>query len=241
MALHTSARTTHNTETQSTTTQGAATLENPISGERFVFLQTTAETDGELLAFELSLQPGGRVPGGHVHPGQEERFYVEAGHVRFRKGLRAVLAGPGDAVVVPQGTYHRFANAGKGPARVRVEVRPPLEMQRLYETVVALAREGRTLPSGLPRPLDLALFMREFEDEVEAPIAPGLVRGVMAPLAWLGARRGLDARYGSVDGAAARRPTPVRPPGRASDLRPRAGPASPRRGSRRREAPGVWR
>lgn len=231
MALHPSvSTTTHNTATPS-----ARTLENPISGERFVFLQTVAETDGELLAFELTLQPGGRVPAGHVHPGQEERFRVEAGHMRFRKGHRSVLAGPGDTVVVPPDTYHRFANAGEEPARVRVEVRPPLEMQRLYETVVALAQEGRTLASGLPRPLDLALFMREFEDEVEAPLAPGLVRAVMAPLAWLGARRGLDARYGSVGGAAARRPLPMRPAGRAPDLRPPAGPSTPRRGSRRRE------
>ena len=155
--------------------------------------------------------------------------------MRFRKGLRTVLAAPGDVVVVPPDTYHRFANAGVEPARIRVEVRPPLEMHRLYETVVALAREGRTLPSGLPRPLDLALFMREFEDEVEAPIAPSVVRAVMAPLVWLGTRRGLDARYRSVDGAAARRPVPVRPPGRATDLRPPAGPSTGVRGSRRRE------
>jgi quercetin dioxygenase-like cupin family protein len=237
MALHTSGSTT----TQRTTTSSAQTLENPISGERFVFLQTAADTDGELLAFELTLQPGGRVPGGHVHPGQEERFDVQAGHMRFRKGRRTVLAGPGDAVVVPPETYHRFANAGEDPARVRVEVRPPLEMQRLYETVEAFAREGRTLPSGLPRPLDLALFMHEFEDEVEAPIAPRLVRAVMAPLAWIGARRGLDARYRSVDGAAARRPTPVRPPRRVPDLRPPADPSSSSHRPRGREDRGVRR
>jgi quercetin dioxygenase-like cupin family protein len=237
MDLRTSGRTT----TQSTTTPSAPSLENPISGERFVFLETAGDTDGELLVFELTLRPGGRVPGGHVHPGQEERFHVKCGQMRFRKGLRTMLVGPGDAVVVPPGTYHRFANVGKEPARVRVEVRPPLEMQRLYETAAALAREGRTLPSGLPRRLDLALFMREFEDEVRAPIAPGLVRAVMAPLAWLGTRRGLDARYGLVDGAAVPRRTPARPAGRAPDLRPPAGPSSLRRGSGRREAPGVRR
>jgi quercetin dioxygenase-like cupin family protein len=237
MALHSNGSATNG----STTTRSARTVENPISGERFVFLETAADTDGDLLAFELTLQPGGRVPGGHVHPGQEERFHVQAGYMRFRKGIRTAVAGPGDTVVVPPETYHRFANAGTEPARVRVEVRPPLEMQRLYETVVALAQEGRTLRSGLPRPLDLALFMREFEDEVEAPIAPGLVRAATAPLAWLGARRGLDARYGSVGGAATRRPVPVRPAGRAPDLRPAAGPSSASRRSRRREGREVPR
>lgn len=57
----------------------------------------------------------------------------------FRKGLRTVVAEQRDAVIVPPETHHRFANAGEEPARVRVEVRPPLEMEHLYATVVDLA------------------------------------------------------------------------------------------------------
>jgi quercetin dioxygenase-like cupin family protein len=173
-------------------------LDNPISGERFIFHQTAGDTDGRLLAFDLVLAPGGRVPGGHVHPEQQERFQVLAGAVRFRKGPRSVLAAAGDELVVPPGTYHRFANAGGEPAVVRVEVEPALAMERLYETVVALARDGRTLPSGMPKPLELALFMREFEREVRAPLAPELVRAATAPLAWLAARRGLTRRFARV-------------------------------------------
>ena len=148
----------------------------------------------------------GRVPGGHVHPGQQESFEVREGVMRFRKGLRTVTASPGDLVVVEPGTYHRFANAGDEPAIVRVRVTPALRMEDLFETVAALAAEGRTLPSGMPRPLDLALFMREFEQEVTAPVAPALARTVMAPLAAIGERRGLAARYRRS------RPLPAGPP-----------------------------
>jgi quercetin dioxygenase-like cupin family protein len=186
-------------------------LDNPISGERFIFQQTAGDTDGRLLAFDLVLEPDGRVPGGHVHPEQEERFQVLAGAVRFRKGLRGVLATAGDELVVPPGTYHRFANVGDEPAVVRVQVQPALSMERLYETVVALARDGRTMSTGMPKPLDLALFMREFEREVQAPLAPELVRAVTAPLAWLAARRGPTRRYPRVPGA-----TPLRPVGPGS-------------------------
>ncbi len=85
-----------------------------------------------------------------------------------------------------------------------MEVRPALRMERLLETVAALAEEGRTNSKGMPNPLELALFIREFEREVRAPLAPaGLVRAVMAPLAWLAAGRGLDERH--------RRPYPVVP------------------------------
>lgn len=36
--------------------------------------------------------------------------------MKFRKGLRTVVAEPGEEVVVPPGSYHRFANADAGLA-----------------------------------------------------------------------------------------------------------------------------
>ena len=200
-------------------------LVNPVSGERFVFHTTADESRGELLEFDLVVEPNGRVPGGHVHPGQQESFEVREGVMRFRRGLRTVTAGPGDLVVVEPGTYHRFANVGDEPAIVRVRVTPALRMEELFEAVAALAAEGRTLPSGMPRPLDLALFMREFEQEVASPVAPALARAVMAPLAAIGERRGLAVRYQRPHpvpaGLVSRRPAPTHPgAGRASATRP---------------------
>ena len=90
------------------------TLENPVTGERFTFTHTAASTDGELLAFDFALRPGGKVPIPHVHPIQTERFEVVAGSVRFRLGLRTFVAGPGDVVEAPPGVAHGFANAGDG-------------------------------------------------------------------------------------------------------------------------------
>jgi quercetin dioxygenase-like cupin family protein len=201
-------------------------LDNPISGERFIFHRTADDTAGALLAFDLVVSPDGRVPGGHVHPVQQESFEVLTGIMKFRKGLRTVVARPGDTVVVPPGAFHKFANAGDQPAVVRVRVEPALRMEQLYETVAALAVQDRTLRSGMPKPLDLAVFMREFEQEVRAPVAPGLVRAVLAPLAWVALRSGLDQRYRAPAGLAGRRPAPTHPgAGRAAGTRP--GPARP--------------
>jgi len=172
------------------------TITNPVTGEQVVFERTGAETGGRLLSFELRLTPGGHVPGSHVHREQEERFTVLQGRMRFRRGLRIVAAGPGETVTVPPGTLHRFVNAGDGLARVRVEVQPALRMQELLEVTAELARGGRTLPNGMPLPLDFALFLRRFEREVAVPFVPSaLVRAIMAPLARLAVRRGLDAPY----------------------------------------------
>ena len=174
-------------------------IENPLSGERIVFRQTAAHTGGRLLAFDLYLAPGGRVPSSHAHPEQEERFTVVRGRMRFRVAGRTVIARAGDTTVVPPGTVHAFSNPGVDPAQVRVEVRPALHMEDLLETATALARDGRTLPNHMPRPLDLVLFLSEFRQEVRPPIVPAaLMQALVEPLAWLVRRLGRDAAYRAV-------------------------------------------
>ncbi|MGH2989828.1 MAG: cupin domain-containing protein [Solirubrobacterales bacterium] len=171
-------------------------IENPVSGERITFRKTAADTDGELLAIDLELSPDGHVPGMHVHPVQEERFEVTEGTMRFKMGRKKVTAKAGDVVVVPPGVRHKFENAGDGEAHARVEIRPALRMEELFETTVELAEEGRTTSKGLPKPLDLALFVGEFRREVQGAFPPAWVQhATLAPLAWIARRRGYDARY----------------------------------------------
>jgi len=171
-------------------------IQNPVSGERIEFLRTSADTAGELLELELELSPDGRVPGAHVHPEQEERFHVLEGTMKFRLGMRTIVAEAGDSVVVPAGRVHKFANAGDGPARARVEVEPALDMEELLCTTAQLAHEGRVLASGMPKPLHLALFVERFRREVRAPFPPAwMVRALLAPVAALARSRGHAERY----------------------------------------------
>jgi quercetin dioxygenase-like cupin family protein len=183
-------------------TPGGPAFENPLSGERITI--RAADADGQVLAWELELAPGGRVPSRHAHPGQQEVFAVLAGRMRFRVGGRRVIAGPGQTVVVPPGTVHHFANAGPGTARVAVTTSPALRMAELLETAAALAAEQRAAARRLPRPLELALFMHDFRHEVAAPYLPG--RWVTGTLAGLARRRGLDARYRRLRAARTGRP-----------------------------------
>ena len=162
------------------------TLVNPASGERITFRATSAETNGELVAIDSELPPGGRAPAPPPPP-------APGGAVRSRRGDDAarlrrerIVARPGEVVAVPPRVPHDFANDGDRPALVRVEIRPALKMERLFETAVALAEQGRTMLGGIPKPLELALFTREFEQEVQTAAAPRwLLRLALAPLAWL--------------------------------------------------------
>ena len=180
-----------NQSPETTVVAPGQTLENPITGERFTFTDTAATTDGELLAFDLALRPGGAVPIAHVHPIQSERFDVLEGQMRFRLGLRTRLAGPGDVVEVAPGVIHSFANAGEEEARLHVEVRPALAMEQMLAEVVALAEAGRMTERGMPRNLlDLAVLARKYDQEAHAPyLSVGVQRMLLAPLVFSARRR----------------------------------------------------
>jgi len=169
---------------------------NPLSGEQITIRRTAAQTGGAVLDWELLLAPGGRVPSSHAHPEQSETFTVLEGRMRFRVGWRRLIVHPGQQVLIPAGTVHHFANAGHVPAKVAVESRPALAMEELLETAAALAQEQHAAGRRLPRLVELALFMAEFEREVRAPFVPtAVVRKVTRWLSAAARQRGLDARY----------------------------------------------
>jgi mannose-6-phosphate isomerase-like protein (cupin superfamily) len=105
------------------------TIENPVTGERIVFHESSRETDGEAVVFETFVQPDGFVAATHLHPKQEERFEVVSGTLGLRIGDEEIVAGPGETLTIPAGTRHRFWNAGNDEVRFRCEVRPALEVR----------------------------------------------------------------------------------------------------------------
>ena len=104
-----------------------------------------------------------------------------------------------------------------------------LQMERLFEAAVRLADEGRTMFGGIPRPLDLALFLREFEEEVEAAFVPRwLQRCTLAPVAWLARRREASTGRHRVRSLPVGSSLPVRVSSRRPPTRPPQPPGSSR-------------
>jgi len=152
------------------------TIENPVTGERIVFHQTSRETNGEAVLFETFVQPNGFVASAHVHPKQEERFEIVSGTLGLKVGGREIVAGPGETLTVPPGTPHRFWNAGDHEVRFRCEVRPALQFEQLLETMFALAAAGKTNKKGMPNLLRLAVITRAHFDVVRLPFPPAFVQ-----------------------------------------------------------------
>jgi quercetin dioxygenase-like cupin family protein len=151
-------------------------IHNPVTGERIVFHQTAADTDGEAVVIETFVEPHGFVAAAHVHPSQEERFQVLRGTVGFKIGREKQVAGPGTRVTVPAKTPHRFWNAGDETAQFVCEIRPALQFESLLETMFALAADGKTNRKGLPNLLRLAVIANAHFDTVRLPFPPAALQ-----------------------------------------------------------------
>ena len=185
--------------------RAGVTIENPVSGERFTFLRTAADTGGEFLEMELAVPPGGEVPIPHLHARQEEAFAVLAGTLRCRVGGGGPRTlGPGGAVVVPPGVGHAWWNAGAEELRLRVTFRPALQVEAMFETACGLARDGQVDVKGAPRFLQCVVLAGAYETYLERPPVP-IQRALFAILRPLARLRGYRARYPRYSGPAADR------------------------------------
>jgi mannose-6-phosphate isomerase-like protein (cupin superfamily) len=183
-------------DSKPTSIRAGQTIENPVTGETITFLRTAAETDGELVEIEVTVEPDGAVAAAHVHPFQSERFEVLEGMLEFRRGREKVVAGTGEVVTVPAGTAHSFRNAGETVARFRCEVRPALQFERFLETMFGLAADGKTNRKGMPSPLRLAVIANAHFADVRLPHVPAFAqKAALATGAAVGRLLGFQPTY----------------------------------------------
>ncbi len=171
-------------------------IEHPISGETMIFLRTPEETGGELLQIELIVIPGGRVAGEHIHPRQEERFYIRRGEMTIEiDGDRRVLH-PGDEAIVPPGTRHVWWNSGDGELNAIVEFRPGGRFADFITTYFGLAKTGQVDENGFPGVLQSAVTLHEYRDTTRMTSIPEPVQKYVLPVvAAFGRMLGLRPDY----------------------------------------------
>src|ERR1051326_270788 len=168
--------------------------ENPVTRERATILELPHKNQERRAAAELTALVGARVMGDHRHPALVERFTVIEGELAVKLAGQTSVLREGRTAVVEPGVWHDWWNASeRQDARVRVEVTPGERFAHMIETAFGLARLGHTNSKGVPHPLQLALFAREFSDVVEfrspPPAVPRLLFGALAPIArWCGYR-----------------------------------------------------
>jgi quercetin dioxygenase-like cupin family protein len=131
----------------------------------------------------------------HVHPHQESGAELISGSLVFEvDGVQSRLA-PGESISIPANTPHRFWNDGDRDAHAIQYFRPSLATADFFETLFALAATDKLDAKGMPRPLQLAVMVPEFENEIR-PVTPPwpVLRTAAVVLAPLARARGYRAR-----------------------------------------------
>jgi quercetin dioxygenase-like cupin family protein len=120
----------------------AQTLQIP-SGARFTPLESTTQSGGARVEFEIVAPPGAPGPPPHYHPPQQESWQVLDGELTVTiDGQERTLAG-GDEVTIAPGTVHTFANRGSADVRFRDLHTPALDFEEYIETLARLTTEAK--------------------------------------------------------------------------------------------------
>ncbi len=133
---------------------------NPVEGDEVVFLRTSEETGGECTLLHVEAAPGAQVAR-HYHRTAVEGFEVLEGVLTVENAGKITVLQAGETASVPMGAVHRWANQSTKPVRFLVEFTPgQAGFEKSLTIIYGLARDGRTLPTGVPRNvLELALLM----------------------------------------------------------------------------------
>ena len=140
-------------------------IENPVAGMTLKFLQTSADSGGELLEMEATYRPSSNPPLAHFHPSQDEHFEVLEGTMMARIGdepERRLSAG--ETLDVEAGVVHAMWNDGPEQARTLWQTRPALRTEEFFEQTSQVFREAHESGES-PDGARLGAIVEEFSDE----------------------------------------------------------------------------
>jgi mannose-6-phosphate isomerase-like protein (cupin superfamily) len=165
---------------------------NPRTGQRMTFLNESPD----ILEIDSINPPTSLPEPEHVHPSQESGCRVISGALRFCVAGAEHPVHAGESITIPANTPHFFWNEGTEDAHAVQWFRPALKTRAFFETLFALAQDGKLNAKGMPSALQIAAMIPFFADEIRPTRPPWpLQRAVGALLGPVARRRGYRATY----------------------------------------------
>src|SRR5262245_6839577 len=135
------------------------------AGLEIRFLLTSSDCNGTMSVFEFSVPSSFKIPGpAHRNDGYEEMVYGLEGILTWTVNDTDALVGPGQALCVPRGAVHRWANNGTEPAKQLTVISPGVMGPEYFREVRQLLSAG-----GPPNPAAMDETMRRHG---MIPVAP---------------------------------------------------------------------
>jgi quercetin dioxygenase-like cupin family protein len=96
-----------------------------------------SDTEGDLAVFEQTSLSKGRGTPLHVHPSQDEIFYVLEGNYRFKVGEDKYALSAGDSIFLPRAVPHAWTQASE-KGKMLVILQPAGKLEDFFVTVASL-------------------------------------------------------------------------------------------------------
>lgn len=146
-----------------------------FNSDLFTFKATSEQTGGAFILFE-EWAPRGKVTPLHVHPDEDESFYVLEGEVLVQIDGEEHLGRPGSFISVPRGVQHAMMVVSE-TARALTLLTPGSPSVEAFFRDAGDPAPGRELPPPGPLDLERIRAAAERHDALEIlgppPFAPG--------------------------------------------------------------------
>lgn len=110
-----------------------------IGGLEIRYLLDGTVTGAASGMFELTVQPGSRVPPAHSHSNNEEMIFVLEGTLRYTVDDETRDLRTGERMYTPRGSVHAFSNPHDMPARALIVLTPDIGLQYFKDVADAVA------------------------------------------------------------------------------------------------------
>lgn len=173
-------------------------ISNPYTGQSIRFLQTSSDTEGELLEMETRYAPLSKEPPEHYHPYQEEDFLVISGEVTVKLNGKNLVLRTGERLHVPPKARHAMWNSSGSESLVQWKVKPAMNTEHMMETMMGLAADGKTR-NGIPTLLQASMILPSYERVWRSARPPFFIQRLLLralqPLAWIRGHRKPGKQY----------------------------------------------
>ncbi|WP_324678142.1 cupin domain-containing protein [Hymenobacter sp. GOD-10R] len=170
------------------------TIFNPIQQDTLTFVQTAAETAGQLSELGITMLPGGG-NALHYHTTYTETFTAITGTLGLElEKKRKLLLTPGESYVIKLGEVHRFFNPGDTPITFRNVVLLGHEgFENTLRILYGLAADGLYNEKGLPKSI-MHLAVCAIMSDTRLPGLGNLLTPVFRLLASFARWQGIEAQ-----------------------------------------------
>ena len=177
-------------------------LENPITGDKYEFLETAKDTNGARMSMKLTLNTKGKLVPNHFHVLQEEQFEVLSGELTVMLDGKMSTLSVGKKITLPKNVPHNHYNNSDEPLVLIQTVTPALDFDYLMENLIGLARDGK-MPDGKAGLIQELVTLKYLESKSflsEIPVGvQKLLMYVVAPVGRLLGYRAIYKKYSGIE------------------------------------------